>query len=78
MFLTFLRMKRNIFLFSFFLQSRIWSRAVAFDQNYRNIEFIRGYNHHRDDLVKEMEIMKGPWLVCEETKFLMRASVVWV
>ena len=23
-------------------------------------------------------IMLGPWLVCEETKFLMRASVVWV
>ena len=40
--LTFLRVKRDIFLFSPFF--RIWSRALSFDQNYRNIDVIRGYD----------------------------------
>ena len=36
--LTFLWMKRDIFLFSPFFQSLFWSSALSFDQHYRNID----------------------------------------
>ena len=41
--LTFLWMKRDIFLFSLFFQSLFWSSALSFDQHYRNsdIDFIQ-------------------------------------